>query len=53
MKTLTGIVAGITLVMLWHILGYPLLGWLMIRVAPPTPDDWVPKHRTWKNGVLQ
>lgn len=53
MRTLAGVAAGITLVILWHILGYPLLGWLMIRIPPATPDDWAPKYRSWKNGVLQ
>lgn len=51
MRLLAGLITGITLSILWHTLGWPLIGWLFTRNLPATPHDWQPKHRTWINGV--
>jgi hypothetical protein len=51
MRVLTGIAAGITLSILWHILGWPFIGWLFVRIPPATHPDCAPKYRTWHNGV--
>lgn len=51
MKTTSGVIIGITLVILWHVLGGPWIAWLFTRIEPATPEGWAPKHRTWRNGV--
>lgn len=53
MKLLTGLIIGLTLMTLLHILGWPLIGWVLTRNPPATPDGWEPRHRTWQNGIEQ
>lgn len=53
MKLLIGIIAGVTLMILWHLLGWPWIGWMFTRILPETPADWTPRDRTWIKGVLQ
>lgn len=53
MKLTLGIVAGITLTILAHILGARTLAWIMCRIEVTTPIDWTPKMRTWIKGELQ
>lgn len=53
MRTLTGIMIGATIITLWHVLGWPWIGWLFTRIEPATPNGWKPKMRTWKNGEPQ
>lgn len=57
MRLIIGILAGITVtwvvITLWHILGWPWIGWLFTRVLPETPTNWTPKMRTWIKGELQ
>lgn len=51
MKTTSGVIIGATLIILWHVLGWPLLAWVLTRVEPETPEGWQPRMRTWRNGV--
>lgn len=51
MRTLAGVIIGATLITLWYLLGWPLIGWLFTQDQPATPADWTPKYRTWKNGI--
>lgn len=53
MKITLGIIAGITLSILWHTLGWRWLAWTMCRIEVLTPLDWTPKTRTWIKGELQ
>ena len=53
MRLAIGIVAGITLSILWHTFGWRWLAWLMCRIETLTPIDWTPKMRTWIKGELQ
>lgn len=50
MRTLLGVAIGITIYILWHVLGWPWIGSLF-HDQPATPDDWAPRHRTWKHGI--
>ena len=51
MRTLTGFIIGVTLMIIWHILGWPFIGWVFTRNLPPTPDGWQPRVRVWRHGV--
>lgn len=51
MKTVTVLSITATLLMLGHILGWPLIGHVLTRNLPVTPADWAPRYRTWHNGV--
>lgn len=51
MRTLLGIAATITALIVWHTIGWPLVGWLFTRIPPATPSDWQPKHRRWVSGI--
>ncbi|WP_194239278.1 hypothetical protein [Microbacterium sp. CBA3102] len=53
MRILIAFIAGVTLMILWHILGWPWIGWMFTRIEPEDPTDLVPKARTWIKGVLQ
>ena len=48
MRTLTGFIIGVTLMIIWHILGWPFIGWVFTRNLPPTPDGWQPRVRVWR-----
>lgn len=52
MRLAVGIATGMTLVILAHILGWPLVGWLFTRIPPATHPDCRPFIRTYKRGVL-
>ncbi|MBN7792417.1 hypothetical protein [Microbacterium esteraromaticum] len=51
MRLAAGVVLGATVMVLMHILGWPLIGWLLTRVPPPTHPDSRPRFRRWVNGV--
>lgn len=53
MRIAFGIVAGITLSILAHTLGWRWLAWTMCRIEVLTPIDWTPKTRVWIKGELQ
>lgn len=48
-----GIVAGISLSILAHTVGWRWLAWFMCRIETLTPIDWKPRTRTWIRGELQ
>ncbi|MFJ4997124.1 hypothetical protein ACIP5T_03160 [Microbacterium sp. NPDC088619] len=52
MKILLAFIAGGTLIILGHTLGWPWLGWLLSRIETDA-TDWTPKMRTWIKGELQ
>lgn len=51
MRTLTGVSIGITLSIIWHLLGWPLIGWIFTRIPPDA--EATPRYRTWQNGIEQ
>jgi hypothetical protein len=53
MRLLAGVAVGITLMILWHTLGWPWIGWMLTRVLPATHPDCRPRYRTWTGGVEQ
>ena len=53
MKILLAFLAGATLIILGHILGWPWLGWFLSRIETSDPADWSPRTRTWIKGVMQ
>lgn len=48
MRTLLGVIAGITLAILWHTIGWPFIGWAFTRIEPDAIGT--PRHRHWVNG---
>lgn len=52
MKIFAGIVVGVTLTILAHVLGWPLLGWMLTRIPPATHPDCRPFIRRYEHGVL-
>ncbi|WP_193596090.1 hypothetical protein [Microbacterium sp. YJN-G] len=52
MKLLAGFALGITAMIVWHIIGWPWLGWLFTRIPPATHPDCRPRFRRWQHGVL-
>lgn len=53
MRTLIGIIAGITISILAYVIGWRWLAWILCRIEVTTPIDWTPKMRTWIKGELQ
>lgn len=49
MRTLAGVAIGMTAVILWHLLGWPFIGWLFTRI-PPNAVGTI-RRRRWINGV--
>lgn len=52
MRIAIGIVAGMTLMILGHILGWPYIGWLFTHNAPETHPDCKPRYWTKHAGVI-
>ncbi|WP_168436322.1 hypothetical protein [Microbacterium sp. K5D] len=53
MKILLAFLAGATLIVLAHILGWRWLGWFLSRIETADPADSTPRMRTWIKGVMQ
>lgn len=51
MRIAIGIIAGMTLMILGHILGWPYVRWLFSHNPPETHPDCKPKYRTCHDGV--
>jgi len=52
MRIAIGIVAGMTLMILGHILGWPYIHWLFTRIEVATHPDCKPRYWTSHAGVI-
>lgn len=52
MRTLIGIIAGITLSIIIFAMKQPTLDMIFMRIPPATPADFQPRYWTTRHGVI-
>ncbi|MGQ7313388.1 hypothetical protein ACUOFU_16905 [Microbacterium arabinogalactanolyticum] len=51
MKLAAGMVIGVTVMIVWHVMGWPFVEWVFTRIPPATHPDCAPRARAWHHGV--
>lgn len=47
MKLAAGMALGVTVMIVWHVVGWPFIGWVFTRIPPGTHPDCKPRQRVW------